>query len=158
MKKYINALLMIIAVMLVSCAGIEPETFPFEESSFTRYSNKGTSRIVGSAFMRTRAGDVKTGAGCTVELIPATPHTVERFTVSRRVGPRDPRLAKYVRTTVADAQGSFEFNNIPAGDYILSCVIKWQFHNGSYAQRTGGQAIAKTTVNQRQTVKVILTK
>ena len=111
--------------------------------------------------MKTRAGDVKVGAGEKVELIPATAYTKERFqlaSLNTAMEARDPRLAKYVRTTLADAQGNFEFKNIPPGEYHLACVIQWQYNTGYGNARTGGQAVTSVTVTGDETKKVVLTK
>ena len=137
------------------------QTVPFDESAFQPYLGSGTANIVGSAFLKTQGGDVKVGAGDRVELIPSTPYTAERFgiaTSGMRIEARDGRLQRYIRTTLADAQGNFEFRNIPAGSYFLACTITWQYASQFGALTSGGQAIAPVTVRDSETEKVVLTK
>lgn len=108
--------------------------------------------------MRTQGGDVKLGAGCTIDLMPATRHTISRFDLainSAFLAPRDPRLQKHVRSTIGDAQGNFSFSGLPAGEYILSCNIHWLI---TANESSGGQALARVKVKDGETVKVVLTK
>ncbi len=104
---------------------------------------------------------MKLGAGNTVELIPSTPYTRERFGYALadfKVDPRHPDMNKYVRTTIADAQGNFEFTNIPAGDYVVACLIQWELPSSFIPQYTGAQAIKFVTVKDGEEKKIVLTK
>jgi hypothetical protein len=56
----------------------------FDEDAFKPYSGSGTASVVGSAFMKTQGGDVKLGAGDTVNLFPQTPYTQERTQLVQR--------------------------------------------------------------------------
>ena len=137
---------------------------PFIEAEYQPFIGNGSSTITGSAFMKTLGGDVKLAAGNQIELTPATAYTRERIDRRSQVGlfqqleSSDPRLAQYVRTTIADAQGYFEFKNIPSGDYILSCSIDWQYYNGKEMAFAGGRPVVYVTVARDETKKVILTK
>lgn len=139
-------------------------TAPFVEDEFTPFVGSGDSTITGSAFLKTIGGEVKVGAGNQVELIPATSYTSERFQLAARLPtntrwePRDPRLAKYIRTTTADAQGNFEFRNIPPGAYILACVISWQYADRYGLSTTGGQAFGFVSVSSGETKRVVVTR
>jgi hypothetical protein len=150
-----------IVLLLFGCVAPVAQTVPFDDAPFQPYVGTGTSTITGSAFMKTQGGDVKVGAGDTVELVPSTPYTAERYEIARRgmpVVPRDPRLAKYVRTTLADAQGNFEFKNIPAGAYFLLCRITWMVPTQFGLMPTGGQASAAVMVKAGDSEKVVLTR
>jgi hypothetical protein len=133
----------------------------FTESEFAPYEASGKSAITGQAFLKTRGGDVKYGAGCTVTLLPVTSYTTEirqRATIAgEHIGPEDPRLNKYRRSTVADGSGNFEFKNLPAGKYYLSCPIYWEVA-GYVSHTTGGVVIGETQVGEGESVKVILTQ
>ena len=154
----------IAAMLLVGCATPIAQSVPYNAADFKKYAGRGTSNITGSAFLKTRGGDVKVGAGSTVELIPRTPHTDERFAPENSNAnhvsfePRDGRLAKHIRTALGDAQGNFEFTGIPAGDYILTCVIEWQVDGGSLVVTTGGQIVTWVSVKAGETKKVVLTR
>lgn len=135
----------------------------FDEAEYTPYAGTGTSTITGQAFLKTRAGEVRLGAGNTVELVPLTPYTRERLNRATLGGqhlePRDPRLAQYVRTTVADGNGNFEFRNVPAGDYVALCLITWEYVASAYSRATtGGQAYGIVKVGPGETVKVVVTR
>ncbi|HEX7861712.1 MAG TPA: hypothetical protein VF773_15355 [Verrucomicrobiae bacterium] len=148
----------------IGCVAPQPKPFqtPFNEEEFAAYAKNGTGRIVGQAFLKTRAGDVKVGAGNTVQLAPVTPYTTEmrqRVTLNgERMLQADPRIEPYVRKTVADAGGNFEFANLPAGEYYLSCVITWEVPSGSVLIPTGGIAYSTAKLGEGETVKVVVTR
>lgn len=110
--------------------------------------------------MKTRGGDVKFGAGCEVRMVPVNAYTSEVWERSKLgivLAEPDPRYFKYRRTTMADGSGNFEFKNVPAGSYYLSCTITWQVP-GVYALRsTGGTGMAKAEVGEGETVRVLVT-
>jgi hypothetical protein len=147
-------------LLMTGCATIpSPRYAPFEESDLIAYSGSGDSTIIGQAFLKTRGGDVKYGAGNEVVLVPVTPYTQEihdRVIINNeRLEPPDQRYYKYRRTTIADGQGNFEFKNIPAGKYFLSCIIKWEV-GGRYTYTTGGTAHAGVSIKPGETIKVVL--
>jgi hypothetical protein len=140
----------------------QPVCAKFVESDFAAFAGAGTSAITGQAFMKTRSGEVKLGAGNTVQLIPATAYTKEireRSTIrGEALEPPTPDLAKYVRKTVADATGGFEFRNIPAGEYFLECSITWEVATQYGLKTDGGLAHAAVKVGPGETAKIILTR
>jgi hypothetical protein len=146
------------------CAIMQPQPMstPFNEADFARYATRGNSVISGQAFMKTRGGDVKFGAGNTVTLLPVNPYTTEireRVTIrGERVGSVDPRFEKYKRTTVADGNGNFEFRDLPPGEYYVSCPITWEVPTGYGLQTTGGTAYGTVKVGPGETAKVIVTR
>jgi hypothetical protein len=130
------------------------------------YAGSGSSAIVGQAFMKTQGGDVKFGAGNQVTLTPVTPFTAEWYRraviggenlagVSADVAAR---FQKYERRTVADGSGNFEFRNIPAGEYYVTCPIFWQIPGAYTTSTTGGMAHTQVTVGQGETKKVVVTR
>jgi hypothetical protein len=124
---------------------------PFVEGDFQRFAGSGSAAITGTAVLKTPDGEVRAGGGDVVSLIPSTAYTRERFQLIAEYPrtlpePPDPRLAAYVRTTPGGARGEFEFRNIPPGEYILACTMRWQYF-GRMGQTTGiGQAVAYATV------------
>jgi len=130
---------------------------PFDETALAPYAATGTATITGQAFLKTRAGDVKYGAGNKVALIPDTPYTRARQDAIRRgqkLGQPDSRLDKYTRYTQADGFGNFEFHNVPAGRYFVTCIITWEV--GRYS-KTGGVARAEITIEEGGSAKVVVT-
>ena len=151
-------------ILAIGCATptqqTKPQTVAFVEADFDKFAGTGTATVQGSAFLKTRSGDVKVGAGSTIELVPATPYTIERFGAPAGTSwePRDPRLAKHLRTTLGDAQGAFEFKNIPAGDYFLAAIIQWEYVDGGNTRQTGGQPITRFSIAAGETKKIVLTR
>ena len=162
MRRYGVLVLVILTHLLNGC--VTPPVnrkVPFRESDFANYGGKGSARIVGQAFLKTRGGDVKFGAGNVVHLVPATGYSLESLTnkIGTLVPPTDARFYKYVKQTRADGNGNFAFTGVPAGKYIVTCKIAWEIPSGSYTTRsTGGTAMGTVTVARGQTAKVILTR
>ncbi len=159
-------LLLAFPVFLCSCvmpqAPMKPMQTAFDEAEFAPYAVPGTSTITGQAFLKTRGREVRLGAGNTVQLLPVTSYTTElrkRVTLGgERVGPVDPRIEKYRRTTIADGSGSFEFRNLPAGEYYVTCVITWEVPNQYVMETTGGVAYGTVKVGAGETAKVVVTR
>src|SRR5437867_1060975 len=132
------------AALLAGC--VYHRRVPFSETECAHYRQDGTASVHGDVFLKTMAGDVKYGAGNAVYLYPATAYVQEWFQhdiilVEPVVPDPDPRLAGCRRETVADGQGRFRFERLPAGQYVVTCGIHWLMSNG---RTTGG--IAYTTV------------
>ncbi len=145
----------------------------FNEADFLPFSGAGTGKVIGQAFLKTRGGDIKYGAGNEVYLIPWTPYTAEIYfknIQNRGISPLerdhmeqpDQRYFKYRRTTIADGVGNFEFDNIPPGEYLLETSIYWEvpqlYGRHGYMRTTGGAVDARISVKANETIKVILTK
>ena len=134
---------------------------PFIEAEYRRYARGGNATLTGVASMKTAGGEVKPGAACVVTVVPATPYTRERFRLMSQY-PRaqleapDSRLEAYTRTAVADANGKFTCDHLPAGDYILTCTIRWQYVGRMGLTTAKGQAVAYATVSEHQTKEVQL--
>jgi hypothetical protein len=135
---------------------------PIIDSEYEGYDQSGTSTIVGQAFLKTRGGDVKYGAGNVVNLNPVTTYSQEWFEVNIVQGfpiePPDQRVAKYHKTVVADGNGRFKFSEIPAGDYYITCTITWEAPSPYGPAQTGGTAYSKVTVKHHETIETVVTR
>jgi hypothetical protein len=127
MRKGIrNAPIALLFCALVSCSIQHPQerTAVYNPAELVPYSRTGTGKIIGQAFLKTVGGDVKYGAGNTVVIHPVTSLTTEWFSKVVVQGlplvAGNPRADDYRRTTIADAEGRFEFDNLPQGDYYFS--------------------------------------
>jgi hypothetical protein len=141
-----------------------PMETKFDPASLGPYRQTGTAAIIGQAFLTTRGGDVKVGAGREVTLFPATAFFREATVhIDRGYRPaayqtvRDQFLAVAHRTQ-ADAGGNFEFRDLPPGDYMLEVEISWEVP-GRYGLYKSGDIIRKfVSVADGQQVRAMLTK
>lgn len=138
---------------------------PFIEAEYKPYAVAGTGSISGQAFLKTRAGDVKYGAGNEVWLNPVTTYSTEWFENAvipyRAITPPDRRTSDYARRTIADAEGRFKFERLPPGEYYAVCSIIWQYPGGYQGSlvSTGSIAYAKVRVGDgEQVANVIVTR
>ena len=156
--------LILLLPLIIGCATVPAKmNATFNESDFIPYAQSGTANITGSVFLKTIGGDVKLGAGNEVMLSPITPYVrerLERVTIRReKLEEPDQRwFQKYVRRTLADATGNFEFKNLPAGEYVIYCDIFWSYGAGTSMQTTGDTAFATVTVKSGETSKVVVTR
>lgn len=135
----------------------------FSEEEFAPYAKKGTATIVGQAFLKTRGGTVKYGAGNIVELYPVTSYSSEIITAMQaekygKFDNIDKRVLKYVKKTIADGEGRFEFDNIPAGDYYVCCTVRWEVPSEYGSYTTGANIAKEITVKKGEKVKIIITR
>jgi hypothetical protein len=135
---------------------------PISARRFRFLKNPGKASLHGQAFMKTRGGDVKLGAGSTVILIPTTPYTTEIFerviVGGESIEPPDSRLAEHLKTTIANAAGELEFSSIALGDYYLVCEISWEYGSPQGMLKTGGVAFAKARAEERPRAPTIVTR
>src|SRR5437660_1605419 len=112
MRKTREGLLVLLSLVIASCmTPVAEHKVPFNEAEFTRYAGSGTSSVVGQAFLKTRGGEVRYGAGNEVVLVPATSYTEETERVIKaggyiKLNTNDPRYYKYRRVTRADGFGN----------------------------------------------------
>jgi len=170
MKTLYIVFLIIFSVYFISCGSsnfdteneIHQRTAQFIESEYLPYGDTGTSIITGQAFLKTRGGDVKYGAGCMVYLNPVTTYSTEWFTYGiikeMSLSKADQRIDKYHWETMADGFGNFEFKNLPTGEYYLACNITWEVPGKYNLVTTGGYAYAQAKISTGETIKVIVTR
>ena len=102
------------------------------DSDYSGFFTGGSATIKGQAFLRTRGGEVRLGAGSTATLDPATPTATDWFgqvgNIASRFSelPAEPRFVKARRTTVIDAQGNFQFSGLAPGRYIVRSIVTWE--------------------------------
>lgn len=153
------------AVALVGCVSA-PTLMPrpaFPEAEYAALPKVGTGKVTGQAFLRTRGGDVKYGAGSEVFLNPVTSYSnfwyEQQMQLGQPLSAPDPRLNEYVRTQQADGMGNFSFENVPPGDYYVSTKVTWEVPAGYYSSSIQGGWIAeKIKVTNDQATKVMLTR
>lgn len=152
-----NIVLLCASAALAACVGIAPTQDAFRESDFVWSAKKGTASVSGQAFLRTVGGEVKFCAGREIVLVPDTPYA-EALAAANRDGLRGqehpPAYMKYRRTTVGDGFGNFEFRDLPAGKWMVQCLLTWAV---SPYQDTGGFAEARFSLSEGESKRVIAT-
>ena len=146
---------------LAACAP-QPYTMqtPFDEDAFAPYAAKGKGQVYGQAFLVTNGGDVKKGAGKKVWLMPDNPYTEEFLKAGdMNKSPNfDRRFGNYFRTTTADADGNYEFDDLPPGNYVLLTEIRWMIPSDSlFPQYSGGELTKRFSLARGEHQKVLLT-
>ncbi|WP_312949250.1 hypothetical protein [Superficieibacter sp.] len=163
MKKIVA--LLIFSVSLSGCVSPQPyqsqaerpkqtvkrPSFPVDE--YLALPKKGTGVVKGELFGVTRGGDVKIGAGAEIITRPYTSYlknTPSYDYNTQALEPFDKRMLAYDRKTRTDAQGKFEFDNLPPGKYTIFGMFSWMA--GSMPQFV---MLSKTVdVNNDETVQV----
>jgi hypothetical protein len=119
---------------------------PIDEASLVRYSRKGYGSIKGHLGIAdvTEAGNQITFDANDVYLVPAIPYTQWYFMTyltknfkrfdgrvyspnrDQRVefDPLDPTVLKYSRKFKTDAEGRYEFSNLPTGNYYVIAFVE----------------------------------
>lgn len=134
----------------------------FNSQKWTYYNEIGTGVLSGQAFLKTRSGDVKTCAGEKVLLMPYNDYTKEIYIAKKSkkyegFNNTDPRLRKYIRMTICDAEGDFEFNEIPEGSWIVGTTVKWEVPIGYSTLKQGGDLLKIVETKNGKMKKVYLT-
>ena len=160
----ISSVIFGLALLLsAGCSTVVNQTVTFAESDFQSYEARGTGLIQGHAFIRSDTGVKRGGAGIKISLVPLTAYTEERAMImesGNEPGPMDPRLNKYVRTTVGDWGGAYRFEGLPAGKYLLYCKIEWEAqYAGSLRRDASGSsyALARTVLSGGEHKNVVIT-
>jgi len=162
-QKSLIVLSFVIVLLFLGCASQTEyqRQAKFIESEYAPYAGKGTSSIVGQAFLKTRGGDIKFAAGNMVTLNPVTTYSTEWFNIyilqNRRMELTDPRTTPFNRQTTADGNGNFEFRNLRAGEYYIATYVYWQVPSSGGLRQTGRIFGKRVKVGKGESVKVILT-
>ncbi|HJU05845.1 MAG TPA: carboxypeptidase-like regulatory domain-containing protein [Nitrospiraceae bacterium] len=154
------------AMGLMACAPVvQTRLATFNQAEYEPYGGEGTATISGEAFLRTRAGDIKKGAGNTVYLNPVTTYSTEWFERAvlggEQLAAADEQAQAYERSAVTDSKGRFTFERLPPGEYYVACPITWKVPGYfGYAQgtieKTGGWVYAKVKIGAGRHKEIIL--
>jgi len=163
LQRVLSVILVGLTLSAVGCGPtVHQRQASFVESEYVRFTEEGTGVLVGQAFLKTRAGDVKYAAGNEVVLNPVTSYSTEWFNVgvkgNQALSDPDPRVGTYTRTVVADGEGRFEFRNLPPGDYYVATAIFWEVPSGAYGSltTTGDWIGSRVTVRDGETTRIIV--
>ncbi len=132
---------------------------PPNPDNYAPFAKKGTGEINGDAFLKTVGGEDRTGGGNIVTLDPATPFGEDYMRMAGRTFARWSEMPPFAlfqehrRTTTADGGGSFEFQNLPPGDYFVRTYVTW--HVPNYGLQ-GGILFGRVTVEEGKVSKIVL--
>lgn len=157
-----------IALIVGSAAKKKPvlAVSDISDSDLERYSGPGPCSIHGQAFLKTRGGDVRYGAGEVVTLMPDIPLLSEIIRINSTrdqyaVLPTEvhSKWQQVKRQTQADGEGEFEFNGIPCGSWIVESQVTWEVVESRYSTSTQGGAVSRrvTVSPQDSPIRVMLT-
>ncbi len=169
MKKIIvAALAAMVMVGLSGCgAGTPPkwkQSTGAQEREYIPYLKKGNSSIKGQSFLVQRGGTVVMAAGKVVTLDPATSLGKEWWSkvgTKYKAGiiiPPSKNFRKTRRTTIADAEGKFEFSGLPAGRYYIRTNITWWTGAKYEIMPQGGFVGQMVTVTRGSSQKIIVNR
>lgn len=155
-----RALLVGLAATLVAGCATKPlpRLAKYDPTEYSSFSGQGTGVIEGQAFLVTLGGDVKYGAGREVWLNPVTTYSTEwyeRGVLKYESLEAAPAEVPPPRIAVADGEGRFRFDRLPAGEYYLACHIDWAI---SQYSMTGGIAHAKVKVEDGKVTQAVVTR
>jgi hypothetical protein len=130
----------------------------------------GLNAVIGQAFLTQRGGGVVTCAGRTVQIYPDHVYFNRRYLdIERGLIPEyefSNEGQSYIKTSVCDAQGNFEFRNIPSGDWVIKVDVSWEVPKLGYnawvgyyntTSKQGGSLKKSVTVKDDEINKFIVT-
>ena len=124
----------------------------------TSYSNQWYNEYHLSIQRRTNAARKDFFAGMAV----ASQHMDWNLIEWKKISRPDYRLENYVAKAIADGEGRFEFENVPAGEYYVATSITWGVPQvsgySSYIHHTGRMLAKKISIKDGQELKIILTQ
>lgn len=141
----------------------------FDPQEVAWFNGRGDNAIVGSAVMRTVGGDTRTCAGNVVIAYPDSAYARERAmylygSIDAGFNPAfmgrparfensDPRFDTTERRVHCDAQGFFEFTDLPNGSYFVITSITW---TPQYVVE-GGWVMRRVEVSGGERERIVLT-
>lgn len=160
----------LIMAFLVGCAApqkrqiVLKNKFNAEEVAWAK--EVGSGKIVGSGLIQTIGGIPRSCAGNIVTINPSSPYSRERIMAIYGNEERGfirginyeievpPGYEDQFRKTRCDAQGAFEFDELPAGEYFVLTSVVWKVNDYS---NEGGTMIQKVVVQEGKTKRIVLT-
>lgn len=171
MQYFKSSFLLAFAFIISGCVTppriVTFDPLPFDEAEYAALPKVGTGIVRGQVFAKTVGGDIKKGAGENVVIFPATKYGNQRYNEQLIGGklaarPEDPRHSKYVLVKPTDAEGRFEFKNVPPGQYYIFSRVTWSYFEpnqfGPIERQQGGLVVRKIEVKNDEIVDAILNR
>jgi hypothetical protein len=83
----------------------------------------GSNTVTGQAFLTKKEGGVVTCAGLPVQMYPDTEYFSDMYGSVDLANQAE--AAALIKSSQCDAQGNFEFHNVPAGKWIISVIVSY---------------------------------
>jgi hypothetical protein len=166
MRKLVALAVLLLPVACAPMAPSPPEKgvytvkTAFNTGDFSWSMNQGTASIEGSARLKGSDGRMRTCAGQLVALTADNAYTREASDAAKthkysRIE-RDPRYARYRRTTTCDAQGNFTFRHLPHGNWGIGTRVEWE-ETGSQGKVVRGGPLGKRfTLKAGETATIVM--
>lgn len=127
------------------------------EQEYAPYRGTGTSEIDGQVVIQLPSGESLYGANCQVRALPVTDEStkyIQNVVLPGKVEKAKQGLESVSWVAQSDELGRFQFRELPAGSYYLTCPLAW-LQNGETRQ---GIAWAQTQVGDGEKVDVTVTR
>lgn len=149
---------------------------PFQPDAVAWAQESGENRIEGTALLRTRGGEPRTCAALQVTLVPWSKYSGERIarlygSLQSGFNERPPygRMIRWendneafyatVRATRCDAEGRFEFDSLPDGEWFVEALVTWEVPRVNFVGGPqGGTLMQRVKLEGGRTEKVVLTQ
>jgi hypothetical protein len=137
---------------------LPPVTAAFVPADHSAFMGPGSGSMTGQAFLRQRGGAVVTCAGARVYAHPSTPFFAQAVAYTAAGGslisvPGGTASQALVRQSLCDAQGNFEFSELPPGRWIVTVTVRW---SGAGSEQ-GGLLAQTVTVGDGVARRILLT-
>jgi hypothetical protein len=154
--RIVLATVVVLVAALTACSSRKQETI--NQREYAPYRGAGTARIAGQVSMTLASGQVLYGAACQVRLTPVTTESTRFMNDVVKAGSTKDWSNKPDSVwwfAQANDEGRFEFDEVPAGSYYVTCPVAWRDASGSAVQRT---LWAETTVGPGERVQVLVSR
>lgn len=127
------------------------------EEQYAQYRQPGTSEIDGQVVIQLPSGQKLYGANCEVRLLPVTDEStkyIQNVVLPGKVEKPKQGLESVSWVAQADDLGRFQFRELPAGNYYLTCPLAWR-QNGETRE---GIAFTQAQIGAGEKIQVEVTR
>jgi hypothetical protein len=166
-RTSIVIMMVLVTGTYAGCSTYHLTTPPDEKQALT--IDAGGGNITGEVFITTKSGETRKAVDATVYLVPVTDYSrawFDHYVVQGdKIDGKDPRSFGSVRAAAVDTEGRFQFRQVTAGRYYLTCTVQYQgsnFHIGgrNFGMRTlvRAEAYAEVEINPGKDTVVSVTR
>lgn len=150
----------VLAFFLFGCASVPDVTYldrdEFDYNELAQMFERPTGSVEGQVFLTQRGGEVVYGAGRWVTLNPVCPASTQFVNVvlmnsqgsNTSLKPMSNEYIQYMRYAESDAEGRFQFKDVPYGDYYIYSSVTWEVPHGKIMRTEGGWVLEEIRVKE----------